>query len=48
MQVKAEDFKSAKERVLKNKVEENLEGLYLKVIYLDNNSHQMSINACSR
>lgn len=29
MQVKAEDFKSAKERVLKNKVEENLEGLYL-------------------
>lgn len=29
MQVKAEDFKQAKERVLKNKVEENLEGLYL-------------------
>lgn len=29
MQVKAEDFKLAKERVLKNKVEENLEGLYL-------------------
>lgn len=29
MQVKAEDFKAAKERVLKNKVEENLEGLYL-------------------
>jgi len=29
MQVKAEDFKVAKERVLKNKVEENLEGLYL-------------------
>ncbi|KAL6450809.1 RPT2 26S proteasome regulatory subunit 4 [Candida maltosa Xu316] len=29
MQVKADDFKSAKERVLKNKVEENLEGLYL-------------------
>lgn len=29
MQVKADDFKQAKERVLKNKVEENLEGLYL-------------------
>ncbi|ODV98313.1 hypothetical protein PACTADRAFT_48096 [Pachysolen tannophilus NRRL Y-2460] len=29
MQVTAEDFSSAKERVLKNKVEENLEGLYL-------------------
>lgn len=29
MQVTAEDFKQAKERVLKNKVEENLEGLYL-------------------
>ncbi|KAK7684660.1 ATPase of 26S proteasome regulatory subunit 4 [Cerrena zonata] len=29
MQVKADDFKAAKERVLKNKVEENLEGLYL-------------------
>ncbi|CDK28628.1 unnamed protein product [Kuraishia capsulata CBS 1993] len=29
MQVIAEDFKSAKERVLKNKIEENLEGLYL-------------------
>lgn len=29
MQVKAEDFKQAKERVMKNKVEENLEGLYL-------------------
>lgn len=29
MQVTAEDFKNAKERVLKNKIEENLEGLYL-------------------
>ncbi|KAH3663539.1 hypothetical protein OGAPHI_004940 [Ogataea philodendri] len=29
MQVIAEDFKQAKERVLKNKIEENLEGLYL-------------------
>ncbi|CCK72514.1 proteasome regulatory particle base subunit RPT2 KNAG_0K01530 [Huiozyma naganishii CBS 8797] len=29
MQVTAEDFKQAKERVMKNKVEENLEGLYL-------------------
>ncbi|KAI3402598.2 RPT2 [Candida oxycetoniae] len=29
MQVKADDFKAAKETVLKNKVEENLEGLYL-------------------
>lgn len=29
MQVTAEDFKQAKERVLKNKIEENLEGLYL-------------------
>lgn len=29
MQVKAEDFRAAKERVLKNKSEENLEGLYL-------------------
>ncbi|KAH3901070.1 proteasome regulatory particle base subunit RPT2 SCDLUD_002544 [Saccharomycodes ludwigii] len=29
MQVTAEDFKQAKERVLKNKVEENLESLYL-------------------
>lgn len=29
MQVTAEDFRQAKERVLKNKVEENLEGLYL-------------------
>ncbi|KAL6944719.1 ATPase of 26S proteasome regulatory subunit 4 [Hanseniaspora osmophila] len=29
MQVTADDFKQAKERVLKNKVEENLEGLYL-------------------
>lgn len=29
MQVIAEDFKQAKERVLKNKVEENLEGLYV-------------------
>ncbi|GMM51987.1 proteasome regulatory particle base subunit [Starmerella bacillaris] len=29
MKVTAEDFQSAKERVLKNKVEENLEGLYL-------------------
>lgn len=29
MQVKMEDFRQAKERVLKNKVEENLEGLYL-------------------
>lgn len=29
MQVKADDFKQAKERILKNKVEENLEGLYL-------------------
>lgn len=29
MQVLAEDFKQAKERVLKNKVEENLEGLYV-------------------
>ncbi|CDO96083.1 unnamed protein product [Kluyveromyces dobzhanskii CBS 2104] len=29
MQVTAQDFKEAKERVLKNKVEENLEGLYL-------------------
>ncbi|ODV86119.1 hypothetical protein CANARDRAFT_231441 [[Candida] arabinofermentans NRRL YB-2248] len=29
MQVVAEDFKSAKERVMKNKIEENLEGLYL-------------------
>lgn len=29
MQVTAEDFKQAKERVMKNKIEENLEGLYL-------------------
>lgn len=29
MKVTAEDFRQAKERVLKNKVEENLEGLYL-------------------
>ena len=29
MQVIAEDFKQAKERVLKNKIEENLEGLYM-------------------
>ena len=29
MQVTAEDFKQAKERVMKNKVEENLESLYL-------------------
>ncbi|GME97065.1 hypothetical protein B5S28_g4881 [[Candida] boidinii] len=29
MQVIEEDFKTAKERVLKNKIEENLEGLYL-------------------
>ncbi|CCF58841.1 hypothetical protein KAFR_0F02440 [Kazachstania africana CBS 2517] len=29
MQVTSEDFEQAKERVLKNKVEENLEGLYL-------------------
>lgn len=29
MQVIAEDFKQAKERVMKNKVEENLEGLYV-------------------
>lgn len=29
MQVMAEDFRQAKERVMKNKVEENLEGLYL-------------------
>lgn len=29
MQVVADDFKQAKERVLKNKVEENLEGLYV-------------------
>ncbi|KAF5094915.1 hypothetical protein D0Z00_003332 [Geotrichum galactomycetum] len=29
MKVTAEDFRSAKERVMKNKIEENLEGLYL-------------------
>lgn len=29
MRVTAEDFRTAKERVMKNKVEENLEGLYL-------------------
>ncbi|GMM32540.1 proteasome regulatory particle base subunit [Martiniozyma asiatica (nom. inval.)] len=29
MQVVADDFKQAKERVLKNKIEENLEGLYM-------------------
>lgn len=29
MQVTEQDFKSAKERVMKNKIEENLEGLYL-------------------
>jgi 26S proteasome regulatory subunit T2 len=29
MQVVAEDFKQAKERVMKNKIEENLEGLYM-------------------
>jgi 26S proteasome regulatory subunit T2 len=29
MKVTAEDFRSARERVMKNKVEENLEGLYL-------------------
>lgn len=29
MKVTMEDFRSARERVLKNKVEENLEGLYL-------------------
>ncbi|TID29549.1 hypothetical protein CANINC_001823 [Pichia inconspicua] len=29
MQVVAEDFRQAKERVLKNKIEENLEGLYM-------------------
>ncbi|ODQ64719.1 26S proteasome subunit P45 [Nadsonia fulvescens var. elongata DSM 6958] len=29
MKVTAEDFKGAKERVMKNKIEENLEGLYL-------------------